>query len=62
MAPKKIRCSFAGCRAEALRIAGDCDFCRGRFCGKHRLLEDHRCSGLEDVSRPVRVWCSGKEL
>lgn len=53
MAPQKIRCSLPECRAEAQRIAGDCDFCKGHFCGKHRLLEDHQCAGLEDVS--VRV-------
>ena len=32
------------------RIVGECGFCGGCFCGKHRLLEDHRCKGLEDVS------------
>lgn len=37
------------CRAEAQRIVGDCTFCKGHFCGKHRLLEDHTCDGLDDV-------------
>lgn len=50
MAPKKIRCSAKECREAAQRIVGDCGFCNGHFCGKHRLLEDHKCSGLEDVS------------
>lgn len=47
--PKKLRCSAKDCREPAQRIVGDCSFCNGHFCGRHRLLEDHKCSGLEDV-------------
>jgi predicted nucleic acid binding AN1-type Zn finger protein len=50
MPPKKIRCTFKTCREGAQRIIGDCGFCNGHYCGKHRLLEDHKCDGLEDVS------------
>lgn len=49
-APKKQKCTFKDCKDGAQRIVGDCGFCRGHFCGKHRLLEDHKCDGLEDVS------------
>lgn len=52
MPPKKIRCTAHDCKETAQRIVGDCGFCNGHFCGKHRLLEDHKCTGLEDVSRP----------
>ncbi|KAJ4290963.1 hypothetical protein N0V90_010159 [Kalmusia sp. IMI 367209] len=51
MPPKKIRCSFKECKDAAQRIVGDCGFCSGHFCGKHRLLEDHRCEGLEDCKK-----------
>lgn len=51
MPPKKIRCSFKACRDAAQRIVGDCGFCAGHFCGKHRLLEDHKCEGLEDCKK-----------
>jgi predicted nucleic acid binding AN1-type Zn finger protein len=51
MPPKKIRCSFKVCRDAAQRIVGDCGFCSGHFCGKHRLLEDHKCEGLEDCKK-----------
>jgi hypothetical protein len=51
---KKIRCTHKDCKEAAQRIIGDCGFCNGTFCGKHRLLEDHKCTGLEDVSS-----CSG---
>ncbi|KAF2258528.1 hypothetical protein CC78DRAFT_537682 [Lojkania enalia] len=51
MPPRKIRCSFKACRDAAQRIVGDCGFCDGHFCGKHRLLEDHKCSGLEDCKK-----------
>lgn len=50
MPPKKIKCSHKDCKDAAQRIVGDCGFCQGHFCGKHRLLEDHKCTGLEDVS------------
>lgn len=50
MPPKKIRCTHKECKEVAQRIVGDCGFCNGHFCGKHRLLEDHKCTGLEDVS------------
>lgn len=51
MAPKKVRCTFQDCKNQPQRIAGDCSFCNGHFCGKHRLLEDHKCTGLDDVSK-----------
>lgn len=51
MPPKKIRCSHKDCKDAAQRIVGDCGFCNGHFCGKHRLLEDHKCEGLEDCKK-----------
>jgi len=51
MPPKKIRCTFKDCKEAAQRIVGDCGFCSGHFCGKHRMLEDHKCSGLEDCRK-----------
>ncbi|KAJ4412884.1 hypothetical protein N0V82_008684 [Gnomoniopsis sp. IMI 355080] len=51
MPPKKLRCNMTECKAEAQRIVGDCGFCKGHFCGKHRLLEDHKCSGLDDCKK-----------
>lgn len=53
MPPKKVRCTHHDCKSTAQRIVGDCGFCNGHFCEKHRLLEDHKCSGLEDVSSPI---------
>ena len=50
MAPSKPRCTFKECKGAAQRIVGDCAFCDGHYCAKHRLLEDHKCTGLEDVS------------
>ena len=60
MAPRRIKCSFKECKDAAQRIVGDCAFCSGHYCGKHRLLEDHKCEGLEDVSVPdSRRWLVG---
>lgn len=51
MPPKKIRCTHKDCKEAAQRIIGECGFCNGNFCGKHRLLEDHKCTGLEDCKK-----------
>ncbi|TKA72886.1 hypothetical protein B0A49_08142 [Cryomyces minteri] len=51
MPPKKMRCSYKDCKDAAQRIVGDCGFCQGHFCGKHRLLESHSCEGLEDCKK-----------
>ena len=60
MPPKKIRCNYKDCKEGAQRIIGDCGFCNGHYCGKHRLLEDHKCDGLEDVSdSPASVTSAG---
>jgi len=47
----KPRCTFEGCNAIQQRIIGDCSFCNGHFCGKHRLLESHQCPNLEDCKQ-----------
>lgn len=54
MPPKKIRCDAKECKEQAQRIVGDCGFCQGHFCGKHRLLESHDCQGLEDCKKQSR--------
>jgi len=50
-APKKRICNSKDCTNLAQRIVGECTFCDGHFCGKHRLLEDHKCTGLEDCRK-----------
>lgn len=44
---KKNKCSFKACNLAPLRMVGDCGHCKGKFCAKHRLLEDHLCQGLQ---------------
>lgn len=51
MPSRKIKCSFKDCKSAAQRIIGECDFCSGHYCGSHRLLEDHKCDGLEDCKK-----------
>ncbi|GLA58177.1 hypothetical protein AtubIFM54640_007323 [Aspergillus tubingensis] len=51
MAPRKPRCNFKECKEAAQRIVGDCSFCSGHYCSKHRMLEAHACtvSGLTSL-------------
>ncbi|KAK9379423.1 ubiquitin-related domain-containing protein [Kockiozyma suomiensis] len=51
--PSKKRCSFKTCSSTPLRIVGDCSFCDGHFCAKHRLLEDHKCTGLQNCKQQL---------
>ncbi|KAI5949997.1 hypothetical protein KGF57_004507 [Candida theae] len=44
---KKNKCSFKSCNSTPLRMVGTCSHCQGKFCAKHRLLEDHLCIGLQ---------------
>lgn len=44
---KKNKCSFTSCSSPPLRMVGSCSHCSGKFCAKHRLLEDHLCQGLQ---------------
>lgn len=60
----KQRCTFEDCKSVAQRIVGDCTFCQGHYCRNHRLLEDHKCQNLEDVSScslpaPSQWWLVG---
>ncbi|KAF7597566.1 hypothetical protein BBP40_000044 [Aspergillus hancockii] len=48
---RKPRCNFKECRELAQRIVGDCSFCSGHYCSKHRMLEAHACTGLEDCKK-----------
>ncbi|PQE19155.1 an1-type zinc finger protein [Rutstroemia sp. NJR-2017a BBW] len=48
---KRITCTLKDCKDKALPIVGDCGFCNKNFCGKHRLLEDHKCDGLESCRK-----------
>lgn len=47
-APKKKKnmCYFAKCTNAASKFIGDCNFCKGHFCSKHRIMENHACEGL----------------
>lgn len=50
-APKKPKCNFKECKERAQLIVGDCGFCQGHFCSKHRMLESHQCEGLESAKQ-----------
>lgn len=43
-----MKCSFQECRIKISSLMTmECKMCNGKFCGKHRLLENHLCSGLD---------------
>ena len=36
------------CKREIRSLSFKCKYCREHYCDKHRLPEDHNCSGLKD--------------
>ena len=35
------------CLEKIVKIVGECRYCNGKFCAKHRLPEAHSCSNLK---------------
>lgn len=50
---KKNRCYFHKCSSTSLKFIGDCQFCEGHFCSRHRLLENHACQGLKSCKEQM---------
>jgi ubiquitin len=45
-AGKKTPCGHEGCTCRPAPIIGDCSYCKGHFCGAHRLPETHSCQAM----------------
>lgn len=45
---RKNMCHMVDCKDHIAKFIGDCEFCKGQFCSKHRLMESHECQGLAD--------------
>lgn len=43
---RKNGCYVDKCGSAASKFIGDCNFCKGHYCSKHRLMENHSCEGL----------------
>ncbi|GMM51095.1 Tmc1 protein [Starmerella bacillaris] len=52
-ARRKPRCSFKICNSTPLRGVGDCRNCNGKFCSRHRLMEQHDCAGLQGCKQQL---------
>lgn len=50
---KKDRCHYNKCGCAVLKFIGDCQFCEGSFCSKHRLMENHSCNGLHSCKEQM---------
>ncbi|AGO11974.1 AaceriAGR296Wp [[Ashbya] aceris (nom. inval.)] len=51
---KRERCQFGKCVSSALKFIGECQFCDGQFCSRHRLMENHTCRGLRTCKEHMR--------
>ncbi|KAL1305438.1 hypothetical protein AAFC00_002321 [Neodothiora populina] len=43
------RCDFQACRADSVRVLGDCMICNQHLCYKHLKPEHHKCPPWEDA-------------
>eukprot|EP01137_Pigoraptor_chileana_P034011 Opistho-2@25924 len=43
----KSQCTMEGCADRPVMLVGDCKYCQGKFCGKHRLPETHACAQMD---------------
>lgn len=43
------KCQNIDCNNKVILIVGDCKWCSKKFCGTHRLPEEHLCEGLKDM-------------
>ncbi|KAI9225960.1 MAG: polyubiquitin [Piptocephalis tieghemiana] len=64
VAPKKksTRCRFGDCQDRVVRIVGDCRYCQGKYCSKHRLPESHACAELISCQKASFDRNAGKLL
>lgn len=50
---RRKRCSFPTCTSMPLRGVGSCGNCDGQFCSRHRLMEQHKCVGLQGCKQQL---------
>ncbi|CUS21762.1 LAQU0S04e00210g1_1 [Lachancea quebecensis] len=50
---RKDKCFADKCGSSAVKFVGDCQFCQGHFCSRHRLMENHSCQGLKSCKEQM---------
>jgi len=61
-APKKNVCAVGGCNAKVVKIVGQCRYCQGGYCAKHRLPEAHLCVEMQSCRQASHDKNAGKLL
>lgn len=49
-----MKCKFLNCKKRLTpceQVSGNCLYCRGKFCPRHRTLEDHNCPKKQEAVR-----------
>ena len=46
---------YFNCNGRVVKIIGNCRWCSSKYCQKHRLPEDHSCSGLLDCKKQYHL-------
>ena len=62
LSKKRKKCLVENCCDKVAIIVGDCKYCDGNYCLKHRLPEDHLCTNLLDKKNNDRQKVETKLL
>ena len=50
-----MKCQFnKECKASALKMIGECKFCKKYFCSSHRLPELHECTRFDEYKQKMK--------
>ena len=51
-APKKpFHCAWDSCLERYAKVIGDCVYCKGKYCARHRLPESHHCQNIQSCKQ-----------
>ena len=53
-------CNYSDCKDRYVKIIGDCRWCSGKFCSRHRQTELHACANLESCKQASSARLTAK--
>jgi predicted nucleic acid binding AN1-type Zn finger protein len=50
-----MKCTYLDCKKRAILVVGDCRYCKGSYCGMHRLPESHTCVSRQEIADQLKT-------
>ena len=48
---KPFHCAWGDCLDRHVKIIGECVYCSGKYCARHRLPESHMCQNMQSCKQ-----------